>query len=478
MIHPERVYEAEFRAVVRASSGRFARRWRSRLPAPDDRDLLGWYWSTASARAWLADRTGFDVARHPLRWWPDSPARATFCRSLPLFSRAFDLAPRAVVQEWSTPRGRVVVSWPVDGRVVPMAEVARAVPDAAAYLRVGARWTATGPDLVAVVGAAPAAAPMECGWADLARVLGLAAPYWPPGLRDPELIGRWRPGDPVVRCPASTVLPIQPLLELAMLYPANHPAHRALTHTAQRIAAGRTAGTPAAARLVALRPDQITFAAVDDGCAPVDPGPAPDPVLRLGWREVQNRDDVLAEQCIRIVHDFDGGEQLTHPQVVTAYLRGEAGAEFAARLRSCSRRAIHVLTDPLRIGAVLVDPASDAPAAVPLRNPGVVRVSAPRRLASISALRQVVLEDPVYIRDGDDTLHLAPRGPRSELGWGDDEPGTAALALLLERLLTDLAADPADLTGVPNAGLLELLRRDWPVGSVLDRAQVESHLVL
>ncbi|QKV80456.1 hypothetical protein [Amycolatopsis sp. Hca4] len=477
MVCGGRVYESELKAALRAGRGRFRRRRKIRLPEPDDRDRLGDFWSAATARAWLNAGGGFEATRFPLHWWPDATRPATLVRAIPLFGAGFDLRPRAVLQEWAATGGRVVVSWCLDGRPVPLAEVAQTVPAAAACLRVGTRWTGTGPELVSVTGADPSAAPQPCAWPDLARVLGLAAPYWPPGLRDPELIGRWRPGDPVVRHPAMTVLPVRPLLELAALHPVGHPVHRALVHTAQRISAQRAAGVPTDRELSVLRPEQISLAAVDDGCAPADPVDPPDPVIRLGWREVQNREDLLAEQCIRLVHDWDGGTPLTHPQAVTVSLRSAAGAEFAARLRSCGRRAVHALADPLGTGAPLVDPESDAPAVVPIRDPRAVRVLAPRRLASPATLGEVVLEDPVFVRDGAGTLHLAPRAPRSAYGWGGDERGRAELALLLERLLTDLTADPDALHGTPDPGLAELLGRDWAAGTVLTRDRLRAHLV-
>jgi len=66
---------------------------------------------------------------------------------------------------------------------------------------------------------------------------------------------------------------------------------------------------------------------------------ADEPLARAGWREVLARSDRLAEQCVRIVREWDGGtlwpyaHTITIPQTTT-------GAEFIARLQPAPQRAL------------------------------------------------------------------------------------------------------------------------------------------
>lgn len=52
--------------------------------------------------------------------------------------------------------------------------------------------------------------------------------------------------------------------------------------------------------------------------------------------------------------------------------------------------------------------------------------------------------------------------------------GPHDLARLLERLLDDITANPADLRGRPSGGLHELTAIKWPAGTVLKRDLLES----
>jgi hypothetical protein len=62
----------------------------------------------------------------------------------------------------------------------------------------------------------------------------------------------------------------------------------------------------------------VTFPTLDEG-APVPQVDLEDlPVLtrRIAWREVLHRDDVLAEQCVSAVREWNGGKDTSHPHTI------------------------------------------------------------------------------------------------------------------------------------------------------------------
>jgi len=86
--------------------------------------------------------------------------------------------------------------------------------------------------------------------------------------------------------------------------------------------------------------------------------------------------------------------------------------------------------------------------------------ASPQRLPTSSPLAAVTFSgEAVWIRTDNDQLWLAPRMLGEGISWGYGGSGPHTLAVLLARMLDDIAA-PAVISdrGVPPAGLHELTR--------------------
>ena len=72
------------------------------------------------------------------------------------------------------------------------------------------------------------------------------------------------------------------------------------------------------------------------------------------------------------------------------------------------------------------------------------------------------------------SLYPAPTHRGHDLDLGHRRNGPRVLAVLLERLLTDITTEPADTTTGAPPGLQELTQLPWPTGTVLTRQIVEA----
>lgn len=94
-----------------------------------------------------------------------------------------------------------------------------------------------GPELRAADAAAPDRYYLP-RWTDLARVLGMPAPYWPGGLVQPEEMAKWKPGaPPAVLPPRHEELDPAPLLRLVADSNDGDTAGQAALHLARAITA-------------------------------------------------------------------------------------------------------------------------------------------------------------------------------------------------------------------------------------------------
>ena len=454
------------------------------FPTPTDSDEYGPFWSVTAVREWLSSSHYRPLASLLLKWWPDADGPASYCGAEVKRYRATDPEPAAVLQHWRTPSGAtVVVCWPMPDHSTRARLYLRDwSPNADAYLTIGVDWGLYGPSVWAERGDQRGTNDDEIQWADLARVLGQPAPFWPRCLRDPDLITSWAPGNAPMRHYAVPAVNIDPLLRMAVLYPVDHPVHKTMIHYAQVIQARSDATESVDVMLLRERFDegrltseQLTVAAEGAPVPQVDMEDLPVLTRRIAWREVLHRDDVLAEQCVSAVREWNGGKDTSHPRTITI-TRTAAGQEFLSRLQPAPRLAMFTILDPDREATPMVDPLTDSPVAVPTDEGEPIWASAPNRLPTTSPLAELILEHPIWIRTADGTLYPAPYDSYYGLSWGYGGTGPATLAELIWALLNDITAYGAGSTEADHApeGLLTLVQYDWPDGTVLTRDQLEA----
>jgi hypothetical protein len=373
------------------------------------------------------------------------------------------------------------VAWPLDQHSVDGTDLARH-QKSDAYLVVGWDWGSSGPAIWAHTGAQPAAERSEIGWPDLARVLGRPAPFWPDRLRKADLILAWRPGDLLVRDVAVPAVDVEPLTRMALLYPPEHLAHRAMIATAQLISNRSDASDSSDLSILSerlhsdwgLHESDIVLAAAPASNVALDLPEQDQAVTRAGWLEVLGRADRLAEQCVRVLREWDGGRLWPYSQVITI-TRSDAGREFLARLDPAAERtAVFVAIDRDHVLVPMIDPATDIPVAVPADEHGEARALAPQRLPTTSPLAEVILDHPIWIRTADGTLYPAPLDRHAGLNWGYGGTGPGTLAALVYRLLVDITAPAARSIDQAPDGLTRLFQRKMPAGTVLTRQQLEA----
>ncbi|WP_326943743.1 hypothetical protein OG439_27720 [Amycolatopsis sp. NBC_01307] len=220
-------------------------------------------------------------------------------------------------------------------------------------------------------------------------------------------------------------------------------------------------------RLAAL-PLEVPAASTDD---------LPESVRRAGWLEVLARGDVLAVEVVRSLLAWNGGEGLPFCK------REDLNPSKSALAREWVDRLVpapHGRTAAFEIALsrddrpveYLIDPETDSPAAR-MKN-GTVQTAVPQRLFTQSPLAEVVLEDPIWVRVADGTLHLAPRHNYFGINWGYGGSGPGSLALLLDRLLRDISAPAADGINGAADGLEKFTQVKWPNGSIFTREQLEA----
>ncbi|HWD02508.1 MAG TPA: hypothetical protein VG674_08665 [Amycolatopsis sp.] len=474
----DRIYVSQLRKLLRVDADGLDRlRQTENLPSPESGEGERTYWSTPAVREWLHHSGHLAPAEVTLAWWPDARRPAEYLGADVL--RRTQLArPWAVLQRWSTDHGTIVIAWPVNGNTITEAQIRPHTPDASACLRIGPRYGRFGPELLTRNHATDSETTVE--WPDLARVTGRPMPFWPYSLRVPELIAAWAPGDPAVRHHGTGApgLDITPLLQMAILHRPEDPIHRAMIYTAQSVQTGAvpvsdldTVETWLAEGV--LRPDHITVAALP-AAQIEDPVELDAATLYSGWRELQRRDDWLAEQCMDVLASWNGGQHLMQGQAVQLDLDSATTREFLTRLRPVTRTALYKQIDPNKTGDAMVDPLTDAPVVIE-HDASRATVLAPDHLPPGSPLAALILDGEVWVRTEDGTLYLAPLDTNTGLGWGFSGAGPYALAILTSKLLNDIAAPGARLDeGPPDQGLLTLFTTDWPAGTTLTRAQLQE----
>jgi len=266
---------------------------------------------------------------------------------------------------------------------------------------------------------------------------------------------------------------------LATTLPGDSPAHQVLLHLAQ---VTQHRSHTSAVQDLEILDEHVERTSMDNPVViAARPIPVPDvendelaeSTWRAGWMEILGRTDQLAVECVREVTRWDGGAGFPYSQIERFNPTATPhGAEWAARLEPTVRTAAFELIDSDGRGQALIDPATDAPAVL-LPN-GEIKTAVPQRLATISPLAELILDDPIWVRVEDGTLYLAPKHHYFGLSWGYGGSGPGSLALLIHRLLDDITAPAADHVNGAAEGLEKLTQRDWPAGTVLTRVQLEA----
>jgi hypothetical protein len=317
----------------------------------------------------------------------------------------------------------------------------------------------------------------EPAWHELAAVLGTPVPWFHYALRDKKTITDWKPGDPSAIVPAQGAgLRTGPLLELAADEPDGSPAAAVCLWLARNL---RRLDTAAAQKDIS----EIRAAANDPNsdCAYVRIAAVPAPVARpaddepgettrrVGWVQITERRDVLAEAVAQVVLDWDGGRQWPAPDVAEFDpVSSPAAAEWTERLRPAptgqpptvlERRLLANIhsTDQ---GELLYDDASGCSAVRRTDHLGKVTVfaSVAQRISTVAPLSAVTLGGhTVWVHTEDEGIWLAPELPGHGLSWGYHGGGPVALAELLGNLLDDITSPAVSRKTEPDDGLYSLV---------------------
>jgi len=449
-------------------------------PAGTDGGHPFWYendlfrWAGGSGRKELLRRT-------PLRFWPDAREKATY-RGGSEFAEAF-------VQEWSTGLGSIAVFWPLRPHGGPSArEAAEHFQEFDSLVRVASDFGRDGPTIgTAQPGSTnPEWADFAARWSDLSRVLGQPAPYWPFYLRIPKLMTDWTPGSATVVYLPIPEVDVTPLLRLAIALADGEPAQQVLMHLARVAQRRAVEGAVLDLELVeethnrrrGVSLDKTTMIAARPMLFP-EPEEIIPSAAQDGWNDVLSRSDLLALECLRVVGGWDGGAYFKYASTETIRVNSRYGAEWARRLRSVEdRTAFHeYLSSQLGPKAGRSDPMVDPVSGTPvLQNAdGTLTVAVPQRLTNDNGeLAEVILDRPIWVRTSNGVLQLAPQHHYYGINWGYSGSGPGSLALLIDRLLDDIAASAADAPhGAPD-GLDRLTELKWPQEQVLTREMIEA----
>ncbi|SNT61928.1 hypothetical protein SAMN05216276_108621 [Streptosporangium subroseum] len=442
-------------------------RKRPAFPSPARREGRREYFEPDAIWRWAAGEGRRLAARAPTLYRPVDAG-------YPAGYKQAEVIDGYVLLWWDTALGSVCVAYPVGDSVDPdLQHLAQAVPRADIAVLVLDTWDAAGPELAAVDRIAPDRR-YGLDWPELARAIGGPAPWWPPALRSPADMLRWRPGiEPTLIKPIPGT-DVMPLLALAHDEPADSSIALAMHHMVGRIQAQADESARSALTMLEEHTWPEHRAAITLAAKPQIPThpdhDVPETILRDGWNRILARTDTLAEDGVRIADEWDGGEYFPFSAFTEVTPRaGTAAGEWAATLTPSSRTAAHAAVGRSSIQHTHQDPATGLPAITDEK--GVLYAAVPQRLPATAPLAQVILQDAtVWIRTADGRLYLAPRYPGNGINWGYRGSGPHALAGLLNLLLDDInAAAPSTLDTHILPGLLGLAMTKWPSGTVLSR---------
>ncbi|MCX4902508.1 hypothetical protein [Streptomyces sp. NBC_00892] len=165
-----------------------------------------------------------------------------------------------------------------------------------------------------------------------------------------------------------------------------------------------------------------------------------------------------------------------------------AGREWVRRVQKSEPTAIHQVweSEVKEVTGTFTDPVTGAPV-ITKKGYYMFRPSdevtfhsyAPRSLPAGSEIKEIILDNPIWVRVQDGTLYPAPTMDAPGLSWGYTGSGPGALATLIGRLLDDGAAhaltygDKGDvLNGEPK--LEKFLQLKHQTGTRLNRRLLEN----
>lgn len=465
---------ARLLGVQRRSLKRLARDGRFATAAGTEKGQP--YWHETTVLEWAAATAPQLANRIPLRYWPAATEPAPYLGTVHL--------EQAIAVGWHPDPGPLWTIWFTPGHPEwrPPRELLAKLPGAAAIAIVEGDFGRDGPSVDTFAPHDPEQKRHGLRWAKLSQIIGQPLPYWPYMLRIPELLDAWQPGTPSMLAPTIPELDTTPLLRLAACLQDESPAQRVLIHLA-RIAQHRsTSDAEHDIRMLTDILDAPYNSTPNTTIVAATPMPVPaaerdeldEGLRRAGWLDVLARTDTLAVQCVEEAMKWDGGNPFPYSQSEAIDPdNSQYAAEWAQRLVPSPRTAAFRILDP-DFSAVesLSDPATDAPV---IRCAGrKLSAAVPQRLPATSPLTEVILDDPIWVRVADGTLYLAPQHSYYGLSWGYCGSGPGSLALLIDRLLSDVNSAPADSVNGAAEGLELLTETDWPRGTVLTRAQLEA----
>ena len=404
---------------------------------------------------------------------------------------------------WLTGYGRLAIVYPC-GTAFGSGTVLDHLPQAATVVVVRHALSLHGlPGLEAVDRARPHLV-YKPRWSEVAAHIGSPVPWWPSELRRKEHLTRWLPSHEPTAVEVVTWPNWEPLYDMALREGKNTPVRIACFSIGHEIRSRAVEeadheithmnnleepeGPPAlTARQAAERACMVIPAFPDRN----DPGQAEtgsEEVIREGIAQLCQRTDDLAVECLRCIKLWTdrympfGGAFSVIPASATA-----AGREWIRRLKETSPTAIHWAwsSDRNKITGTLVDPVTGSPVVTEkgryMFHP-TDEVSfhsyAPRQLPPGSQIKEVILDEPVWVRTQDGTLYPAPVMGTPGVSWGYSGTGPRTLAILIGRLLDDGSAHALTrgYGGVSNAEpkLEEFLRLKHPRGTRLSRRLLEN----
>lgn len=308
------------------------------------------------------------------------------------------------------------------------------------------------------------------GWEDLARHIGGPAPWWPSALRRPEEMIRWRPGNPTMTTPAVPAVDVAPLLHLIADEPDDSSIRTTLTYFARTMQkASAVEALDSITYLESAVDGAITLAASPASVR--EPGERPAEVTRRdAWARILERTDSLADRCVSLALQWDGGHDFPFSTVAQVEPTSSGPAEdWAHTLEPAVYTAAHHALP--RSSRYLRDPATGLPAVAD--DNGIVWAAIAHRLPTTSPLAEVILESNVWIRTEDGRLYLCPERVSDGISYGYDGTGPLNLANLLNDLLDDITAGIPDRTSTtPPPGLLSGATGGWARGDVITRVQL------
>ncbi len=327
--------------------------------------------------------------------------------------------------------------------------------------------------------------PYRPKWQQFAAVLGTKPPWWHYALCDQDAILAWKPDAPPAAVPACDVeLPTEALTALAADEPDGSPAAEVCLWLARHLRHQATASARDYMDLVKEAQGNggdsawLTLGAVPTQRYRPDPEPPPEVVRRAGWLQIIERRDTLAARVADIARRWDSGSDWA-AGVFAEVFPGECvtAVEWAGRLVAAAtdqpptvlERELLAHISSVDTGTLLHDPVTDLPAVHRVDHVGeeCVIAAVPQRLSATAPLTSVTLSAvTVWVRTADDGLWIALQHPGNGLSWGYNGGGPTALAILLNRLLDDITAEPVDSYDPrPPAGLERLIEATPQEGS-------------